>query len=132
MSPVPPAEVPFLADLGLTLADDGDTLQLTLLPRHLNRRGVAHGGLLMTLLDAALTRAARRADPHNHAVATVELKTSFLQPGRGTLLARGQCVHRSGTLAFCEAEVCDADGASIARASATLRYLRTAAQPETP
>jgi uncharacterized protein (TIGR00369 family) len=130
VSTVPPGEVPFLADLGLTLADDGDTLQLVLQPRHLNRRGVAHGGLLMTLLDAALTRAARHADPHDHSVATVELKTSFLQPGRGTLQARGHCVHRSGTLAFCEATVDDADGRPVARASATLRYLRgTAPDP---
>lgn len=130
MSTVPPGEVPFLADLGLTLADDGDTLQLVLQPRHLNRRGVAHGGLLMTLLDAALTRAARHADPHDHSVATVELKTSFLQPGRGMLRARGHCVHRSGTLAFCEATVDDAEGHPVARASATLRYLRgTAPDP---
>ncbi|MBT9487756.1 MAG: PaaI family thioesterase [Rubrivivax sp.] len=131
MSTVPPEEVPFLADLGLALADDGDTLQLVLQPRHLNRRGVAHGGLLMTLLDAALTRAARHADTADHAVATVELKTSFLQPGRGTLLARGHCVHRSGTLAFCEATVNDTEGHPVARASATLRYLRGAA-PDTP
>lgn len=130
MSTVPPEQVPFLADLGLSLADDGDTLQLLLQPRHLNRRGVAHGGLLMTLLDAALTRAARHADPHDHGVATVELKTSFLQPGRGTLRARGHCVHRSGTLAFCEATVDDTDGQPVARASATLRYLRgTAPEP---
>lgn len=131
MSTVPPEEVPFLADLGLALAEDGDTLQLVLQPRHLNRRGVAHGGLLMTLLDAALTRAARHADMADHAVATVELKTSFLQPGRGTLLARGHCVHRSGTLAFCEATVTDTEGRPVARASATLRYLRGAA-PDTP
>jgi len=57
-------------------------------------------------------------------VATVELKTSFLQPGRGTLQARGHCVHRSGTLAFCEAELTDTEGRAVARASATLRYLR--------
>jgi len=63
LSTVPPGEVPFLADLGLTLADDGDTLQLALQPRHLNRRGVAHGGLLMTLLDAALTPTTTRWPP---------------------------------------------------------------------
>lgn len=117
-----PAQVPFLADLGVTL--DGETLVLDLLPRHTNRRGDAHGGLIATLLDAALTRAARRALPAVQALATVEMKTSYLRPGRGQLRADGDCVHASGSLAFCEARLTDGAGQEVARASATLRQIR--------
>lgn len=119
---VPPVEVPFLADLGVAL--DGETLVLDLQPRHTNRRGDAHGGLIATLLDAAVTRAARRALPDVQALATVEMKTSYLRPGRGRLRADGDCVHASGSLVFCEARLTDGEGQPVARASATLRQIR--------
>lgn len=63
----PPIEdSPFIADLEVEdVIDPRDglaTLKLKLQRRHLNRREVAHGGVVMGLLDTAMARAARTAD----------------------------------------------------------------------
>lgn len=127
---VPSLKVPFHKTLGITSVDpaqgDASALTIEISAPHHNTRKVAHGGVLMTLLDAAVCRAARNADPEKRPVATVELKTTFMQPGAGRLVAKGACLHRTPSMAFCEAEVRDGDDRLIARGSATLRYLRTA------
>ncbi|HTJ92140.1 MAG TPA: PaaI family thioesterase, partial [Pararobbsia sp.] len=59
-----PIRSPFIDTLGLKLvrADEGiSEVMLALEPMHLNTWGVAHGGLTMTLLDVALSLAARSA-----------------------------------------------------------------------
>lgn len=123
----PIGDIPFIADLGVEEVidphDGSATLRLRLQRRHFNRREVAHGGVVMSLLDTAMARAARTADGSGRAMATIEMKSSFLAPGRGELSARAVCVHRTGTLAFCEGEIRDAEGMLVARGSATLRYL---------
>ena len=43
-------------------------------------------------------------------VVTIEMKTSFLRPGTGRLVARGARTHRTSQLAFCEAHVYDGEG----------------------
>ena len=127
---VPSLVVPFHKTLGITSVDpalgDDSALTVEISAPHHNARKVAHGGVLMTLLDAAVSRAARVADPEKRPIATVELKTTFMQPGAGRLVATGVCLHRTQSMAFCEAEVRDSDDKLIARGSATLRYLRTA------
>ncbi len=45
-------------------------------------------------------------------------------PGRGKLIARGQCVHRTSTMAFCEAEIVDADGKTVSRGSGTFKFVK--------
>ena len=46
--------------------------------------GVAHGGLLMTLLDVAMGSAARAHVDGN--VVTVDMQVAFLAPGTGAAL----------------------------------------------
>src|ERR1700676_348520 len=122
-------EIPFVKDLGIEIvsAENGRALvALDLAPRHLNSWSVAHGGVLMTLLDLAMAAAGRTLDPAAGGGVTVEMKTSFLQPANaGTrLIASAHAFHRSNTMAFCDAEVRDTDERLIAKAMGTFKYLK--------
>jgi len=55
---------------------------------------------------------------------TVEMKTSFMRPAEGRLRATGVLLHRTATLAFCEATLFDPADCACARASGTFKYLR--------
>ena len=121
--------IPFVRDLGveLVLAQDGRSrLELEVRPRHLNGWGAVHGGVIMTVLDVAMAVAARTLQPRGEGVVTIEMKTSFMQAGptQGRLVAAGSCAHRSGTMAFCEAEVRGEADQLVARASGTFKLLR--------
>jgi len=122
-------EVPFIKDLGVEFlaADAGRaSVALQLSARHLNSWNVAHGGVLMTLLDVAMAVAGRSLDPSAGGGVTVEMKSSFLQPAHaGTrLIASGHAFHRSATMAFCEGEIRDAEGRLIAKSMGTFKYIR--------
>jgi len=56
---------------------------------HLNTFGVTHGGASMTLMDVAMAVATRSLQPDMGCV-TIEMKSSFMQPARGPLVARGE------------------------------------------
>jgi acyl-CoA thioesterase len=122
-------DIPFIKDLGVEFisAENGRAvLALDLTARHLNSWSVAHGGVLMTLLDVAMAVAGRTLDPTAGGGVTVEMKTSFLQPANaGTrLIASGHAFHRSSTMAFCEGEVRDTAERLIAKAMGTFKYLQ--------
>jgi acyl-coenzyme A thioesterase PaaI-like protein len=55
---------------------------------------------------------------------TVEMKTSFFRPALGELLARGRVLHRSTTMAYCEAELLDTKGHLVAKSLGTFKFLR--------
>ncbi len=122
-----PLKIPFLASLGVQctrMDKEGSEIQLALEQRHQNSWDMAHGGVLMTLLDVAMAIAGRAADPDGRGVVTIEMKTSFMAPGRGNLIARGQCVHRTTTMVFCEAEIVDGEGRIVSRGSGTFKYVK--------
>ena len=127
--PLTRADVPFLDDLGVDFLDapvgEGH-VALTLAPRHLNSWKVAHGGVIMTLLDVAMAIAGRSLDPEARGGVTVEMKTSFLQPAEagGRLTAHGKAFHRSLTMSFCEGEVRDAHDRLIAKALGTFKTIK--------
>lgn len=117
----------FIDHLGVELlrAEDGESeLRLKLAPQHLNSWEVMHGGVTMALLDVALSTASRSTAPEGTGVVTIEMKTSFMQPGSGEMSAFGRVLHRSTTMAYCEGEVRDANGKLIAKAMGTFKYLR--------
>lgn len=126
-----PFDIPFLTDLGVEFisATNGQAeLRLALQPRHLNSWQVAHGGVVMTLLDVAMAQAGRSMYQDEKVQisggVTVEMKTTFVRPSVGAVLtAKGRCYHRSTTLAFCEADVLDEQGRVCAKASGTFKYL---------
>jgi uncharacterized protein (TIGR00369 family) len=126
-----PLEIPFVEQLGLELHRFGDGLaevQVDLEKAHLNSWEVAHGGVLMTMLDVAMAHAARsihaKEPGHGPGLVTVEMKTSFMRPAEGRLVAKGKLLHRSTTMAFCEGSVYDEDHHLCAHATATFKYLR--------
>jgi uncharacterized protein (TIGR00369 family) len=122
-------DIPFIKDLGVEFvsADNGRAVvALDLAPRHLNSWSVAHGGVLMTLLDVAMAVAGRSLDPAAGGGVTLEMKTSFLQPANAgsRVIASAHAFHRTNTLAFCEGEVRDTDQRLIAKAMGTFKYLK--------
>ncbi len=123
--------IPFVHLLGMELLrfdPDQAELALDLREELTNSWGVAHGRVTMTLLDVAMAHAARTPEKAGgeptQGVATVEMKTSFMRPGTGRLLAEGRRLHRTATLAFCEGWVRDASGALVGHATGTFKYLR--------
>ena len=126
-----PLRIPFVEELGLELWGFGDgkaELRVNLEAAHLNSWEVAHGGVLMTMLDVAMAHAARSVSTHSPmdapGVATIEMKTSFMRPGEGQLRALGKLLHRTTTMAFTEGSVFNEAGQLCAHATATFKYLR--------
>ena len=119
-------EIPFVTHLGfeLTVFEGGlSELVYEPKPEHLNSFNVTHGGALMTLLDVAMAVAARSVQKDMGAV-TIEMKTSFMQPARGKLTAKGHLIHRTATMAFTEGTVFDPDGRACAHATGTFKFVR--------
>jgi len=127
-----PRRIPFVEHLGFELWGFGGgeaELRLDLAGVHLNYWDVAHGGVLMTMLDVAMAHAARSdvsadAAEQGPGVATIEMKTSFMRPSEGRLRAMGKLLHRTATLAFCEGSIVDETGHLCAHATATFKYVR--------
>jgi len=126
-----PLHIPFVEELGLELWAFGGgqaELRVDLADAHLNSWAVAHGGVLMTMLDVAMAHAARSANSqapdHGPGVATVEMKTTFMRPGEGRLRAQGTLLHKTTTLAFTEGSVFNEAGQLCAHATGTFKYLR--------
>ncbi|WP_194711186.1 PaaI family thioesterase [Noviherbaspirillum soli] len=130
-----PSEIPFLHDLGVEFHGMGDgraEIALTLQPRHMNSWHVTHGGVVMTLLDVVMSMAGRSLDPEARGGVTIEMKTSFMEPGGkagGRIVARGHAFHRSRTMCFCEGELWDGERL-VAKSMGTFKFLkRTDAGP---
>jgi uncharacterized protein (TIGR00369 family) len=105
----------------LEWADGRAALALDLAERHMNRRGVAHGGVVATLADMALSLAWRSAAPHSSPAGTLNLNVNFVVPAVGRIRAEGKLVHLTGGCAFCEARVVNGDGGLAATAQGVFR-----------
>jgi uncharacterized protein (TIGR00369 family) len=126
----PPAPIPYIESLGaelLEMADGKAVAVMTPTREHMNSWDVVHGGVLMTLLDFAMAMAGRSAwrpaSPTDEGRnLTVEMKTTFMRPGRGRLTITGRCLQAGRTLSFCEGEITDAEGTLVTRASGTFKF----------
>jgi uncharacterized protein (TIGR00369 family) len=124
-------DIPFVETLGMQLlrCDGGVAeIRLDVRPEMLNSWQVAHGGVVMTLLDVVMANAARSARDDGLAslpgIVTIEMKTSFMRPAAGVLIATGALLHGTSRTAFCEGHVRDAGGALCAHATGTFKYTR--------
>ena len=119
--------VPFLKLLGVRLLSaemgKGEIL-LALKPEHTNTWAVAHGGVLLTLVDVAMAVAARSADPGDRSVVTIELKNNFMQAANGVLRVKADTVRTTATMAFCEAKLYNDQGEVCCMATGTFQYLK--------
>lgn len=92
----------------------------------LNMQGILHGGAFATMLDTACGAAVRTLldlDKYR-GHATLELKTSYLKAGKpGKYIAKGRVLRMGRSVAYSEAELFDADGELVSKASATFKLL---------
>jgi uncharacterized protein (TIGR00369 family) len=88
-----------------------------------NLIGAMHGGVVATLVDVVMASAAVSKIDFVRTAVTLNLNTSYLQPGRGRLTADGEVIGFDDEIAWCQATVSDESGRLIARATGSFRYL---------
>jgi uncharacterized protein (TIGR00369 family) len=89
-------------------------------PQHRHGGGVVQGGVITQIADAAMGMSLATLQEDGSWNTTIELKINFLRPAiEGTLRAVGRVVEMRQSLLFGEADVVDAQGRLIARASST-------------
>jgi 5-carboxymethyl-2-hydroxymuconate isomerase len=114
---------PFNQYLGVRVIrmEGGDAeASIDLAPHHTNNRGVAHGGVVSSLLDSAMGAAVISAIPKEWWCATTGLSIQFVAGAHeGTLTATGRVVRRGRSIAFVQGEAHDAKGRLVATAQGT-------------
>ena len=101
--------------------EDGVTLTLEVVPGHLNGAGVVHGGVVLTLADAALGFGIARAVGGR--CTTAEIKINYLRPVlEGVLAARSRIIRKGRKLVVARAEV-HCDGKHVAEVLSTFAVL---------
>ena len=118
--------IPFVAHMGFQMVKfEGGQSEIIYAPKpeHVNSFDVTHGGAVMTLLDVSMATAARSLEL-NMGVVTIEMKTSFMRPTRGRVIAKGSLMHRTATMAFTTSTIYDAKGNACAHATGTFKYVR--------
>ena len=119
--------IAFADHLGITLhvMHEGESeLHYTAKPEHLNSFAMTHGGACMALLDITMTMAARSLLEEDTGCVTVEMKTSFMQPARGALVARGSVLHQTKSMLYCEAKLYDSANRLCAHATGTFKSMK--------
>jgi uncharacterized protein (TIGR00369 family) len=123
--------IPFVETLGMELLrfEAGEAeIALQVRDELTNSWGVAHGGTIMTLLDVVMAHAARAPDEPGGepkgGVVTLELKTSFMRPGLGRLLAEGEVLHRTASTIFCAAAVFNEQNELVAQGTGTFKAMK--------
>jgi acyl-coenzyme A thioesterase 13 len=102
---------PWLAHAGPLYQKDapggGVVIALRLAPQHTNMRGIAHGGMLVTLADSALGRNLHLMRKPPAPMVSVNLSTDFLGAAKvGDWLEAHVQVHKQGArLSFAECEL---------------------------
>ena len=97
--------------------------ELVLTPKHMNKGGVCHGGVYMTLADVAMGAAAFEAGG-NQPCATVDFDAHFLAAAKlgQVLLATARLNRLVSGICFMECEL-TAGGRTCLRASGIWKYL---------
>jgi uncharacterized protein (TIGR00369 family) len=118
--PPPPAAT----TLGWTLREvdpDAGTIEVAFeaTPAFTNPIGTVQGGFLAAMLDDTLGPALVATLPPGEFAPTLALDVRFLRPARpGRLIGRGRITRRAREVAFLEGELLDADGNTVAAATA--------------
>ncbi len=118
----------FSRNVGFTVAvwrNKYAELRLKIEPKHLNRSNVVHGGVLMTLIDAACGYAGSYdpAAPHPRLTSSLSITVNFLaNTGKGSLRTIARRTGGGRSLFFARAEVLDDSGKRLAEGVSTFRY----------
>ena len=121
--------IPFAEKLGVRVVHRhvGDVgLELELVDDHMNSWQMAHGGVIMSMLDIVMGMSAKTLDDASSGATTVELKTNFLKAASGRITARALAQRAGRSLVFVEGELRNEPQDVLARATGTykLRYPR--------
>ncbi len=134
-----PLSIPLVEHFGFELVrfEAGEAeIHCRLRPEMNNSWQVAHGGVVMTLLDVCMAHAARSDEPKDQPAApglvTLEMKTQFMRPGEFHLVAKAKVLHRTATLAFTEGSVFNllpdaSTSGLVAHATGTFKFLKALA-----
>ena len=107
--------------------DSNPTIAVRVGAEHGNRSGRAHGGLMMTVADIALTRAALEQLPPNTRVATADLHIAFLESvSEGEWLEAIPSIDRVGRSLIHGSCVLEAGARTAAKVLATITVHRRA------
>jgi uncharacterized protein (TIGR00369 family) len=113
--------------------EDFAEIALDVEDRHLNRSGIAHGGVAATLLDTALGYAGCHCAVPGRVrrAVTLSLTVNFVGPiaAGTTLTAVGRRTGGGQRIFYAEGEVRDADGALVATATGVWRYRQRSGNP---
>ncbi|WP_062308553.1 PaaI family thioesterase [Polynucleobacter sinensis] len=115
-------KIPFLAHLGVVpeYAEGGKSrISLVVRPEFENSFQIAHGGVVMTLLDFAMGAAARSTTNQPLGAMTIDMSVSFLRPSVGNIAVEGTVLKAGKTVNYCEAVVLNEAGEVTAKASGT-------------
>jgi uncharacterized protein (TIGR00369 family) len=98
------------------------TIAFTARPEFCNASGNVQGGFLAAMLDDCMGPAILIATNAEAFPSTIDLNVQFLAPAKpGQLIGKGRVVQIGKTIGFVEANLEDANGNPIARATASVR-----------
>lgn len=95
--------------------DDGVRAAVTLAPQYQGWRGIAHGGIVMALLDEAMAHAAGFAG-HRGVTASVNVRFRKPVPLEAPIDVRGRVAWQRRSVLGVEATIFDADGTLLVQA----------------
>ena len=119
-------EIPFIEKMAMDvekISEDLVHVHLDLQPWQCNSFGVAHGGVMMTLLDFAMAMAAKVKPGHLGGAMTIDMSTSFIKGGKGKMVVHGTVLKAGKSIQFCEASAYDASGELLAKSMGTFKLV---------
>jgi uncharacterized protein (TIGR00369 family) len=119
-------EIPFIEKMAMDvekISEDLVHVHLDLQPWQCNSFGVAHGGVMMTLLDFAMAMAAKVKHGHLGGAMTIDMSTSFIKGGKGKMVVHGTVLKAGKSIQFCEASAYDASGDLLAKSMGTFKLV---------
>ena len=119
-------QMPLGTTLGMRTFGGAEEVDATLewAPELCTAGGVLHGGVLMSLADAAGGVCAFLNLPADASTVTIESKTNFFAAVRdGSVEARSRLLHRGSRTIVVETDVFDASGRRVARTTQTQAVL---------
>jgi len=118
---------PFHQWAGITLLGVGggeSEVAMELGDHHFNPQGIVHGGVIAAIADTSIGLALRSILRPGLTHRTAQLNVHFLSKGEGNrIIGHGHSRHLGQRMGYGEAEVSDAEGRLLARASATFIVL---------
>ena len=125
VEPTRPGLIAHLKIRPVSVGDGAARVEMTVGPEHLRSRGIAHGGVIATLLDTTMGRAVGSKAGVGSDLVTAQLNVHFVRPARlgDTLVSTAMVEHSGRRTAVARGEIRSAEGRLVATATATFLYI---------